>query len=160
MERRSGFVTFLVSLFPGVGYMYFGMLRKGIETLSIFLLVPFILRAIWLDALVGVFCVPFWLYTFFDTYNIARKFDRGEIINDESWFSKNGDSIKFNLDNVNHNAWKIGAWALIILGILSITGKIFDYFNIFYIVRSYFIPILFVLVGIYILVASNKNRNQ
>lgn len=156
MERRSGFVTFLVSLIPGAGYMYFGMLRKGIETMGMFLFVPFILRAIWLDALVGVFCVPFWLYTFFDTYNIARKFDRGEILYDESWFAKNGDSIKFNLDNVNHDIWKTAAWALIILGVLSIVSKVFDYLNIFYIARSYFIPVLFVLGGIFILV---KGKN-
>lgn len=156
MERRNGFVTFLVSLFPGVGYMYFGMLRKGIETISIFLLVPFVLRAIWLDALVGIFCVPFWLYTFFDTYNIARKFDRGEIINDESWFSKSGDSIKLNFDSADHNVWKLAAWALIILGVLSIVSKVFIYFDIFYIIRSYFIPVLFVLVGLYILFAGKK----
>lgn len=156
MERRSRFVTFLVALFPGVGYMYFGMLKKGIETITIFLLVPFILKAIWLDALVNVFCIPFWLYTFFDTYNIAHKVDQGEVINDESWFAKSGDSIKFNFGNVDYSVWKIAAWALIILGVLSIVNKVFDYFNIFYIVKLYFIPVVFVLIGVYILIRSKK----
>lgn len=159
MEKRSSFVTFLVSLFPGAGYMYFGMLRKGLETIILFLLVPVILRAIWLDALVGIFCVPVWLYTFFDTYHIAHKVDRGEVINDESWFVKNGESIKINVDGLDNGIWKIAAWALIILGVLSIANKIFNYFSIFYIIRSYFIPIIFVLLGVYILFRGNRNKD-
>lgn len=158
MEKRSGFVTFLVSLFPGAGYMYFGMFRKGLETMILFLLVPVVLRAIWLDGLVAIFCIPVWLYTFFDTYNIAHKVDRGEILQDESWFTKNGESVKINLDGLDNNIWKIAAWALIILGVLSIINKIFSYFNIFYLVRSYFIPVIFVLLGVYILFRGNKAK--
>lgn len=49
MERRNGFLTFLTSLIPGVGYMYLGLMRKGIEAFLVFLLVPRILDLLTFD---------------------------------------------------------------------------------------------------------------
>ena len=155
MERRSGFVTFLVSLIPGAGYMYFGMLKKGLETMVLFFLIPTILRYVGMNFIVPVFCIPFWLYTFFNTYHIAHKVDRGEILEDQSWFEKGG--FGFDSDNIiNNNSFKIIAWCLIIIGGLAIVNKIFAEFQPLYVIRSYLVPIGFVIIGLYLLLRDKK----
>lgn len=82
MERRNGFLTFLTSLIPGVGYMYLGLMRKGIEAFLVFLLVPRILDLLTFDFLGGIIGIVIWCYTFIDTYHIAHRIDNGERIED------------------------------------------------------------------------------
>lgn len=158
MERRSRFITFLASLIPGAGYMYFGMLKKGLETMILFFLIPTILRYVGMEFIVPVFCVPFWLYTFFNTYHIAHKVDRGEVLQDESWFAKGG--FGFGSDNIiNNNSFKIIAWCLIIIGALAIVNKIFAEFHLLYVIRSYLVPIGFVIIGLYLLLRDKNKLN-
>lgn len=152
MERRSGFITFVVSLIPGAGYMYFGMLKKGLETMVLFFLIPTILSYVGISFVIPVFFIPFWLYTFFNTYQLAHKFDRGEILQDESIFTNN---IGLGKDREN-GFFKIIAWALIIVGILAIVNKIFVDFQILYVIRSYIAPVLFIIVGLYLLLRGKK----
>ncbi|MDP4146079.1 MAG: hypothetical protein Q8936_16575 [Bacillota bacterium] len=153
MEKRSGFLTFLTALIPGVGYMYFGLLRKGIETLLLFLLIPTLFDAIGLGFLSYVVAVPIWFYSFFDTYHIAHKVDRGEKLQDGSIFNKeafSGEAFTFGEDIKNRN-WIFVAWALIIIGILAILNKMFMYIGIFSIARQYFVPVIFIVLGVYLL---------
>ncbi|MDF2502991.1 hypothetical protein [Clostridium sp.] len=158
MERRSRFITFLVSLVPGAGYMYLGMLKKGFETLLLFILVPMILSYVNMSDIAAAFCIPFWLYTFFNTYHIARKVDSGEILQDESWFAKGGFGLGAN-NIMNNNSFKIIAWFLIIVGVLAIANKIFMEFPIFDVVRSYFVPVIFIIIGLYLLLRDKKKLN-
>jgi len=155
MEKRSGFITFVVSLIPGAGYMYFGMLKKGLETMVLFFLIPTILSYVGISFIIPVFFIPFWLYTFFNTYQLAHKFDRGEILKDESIFTNS--NIGFGLGKDNDNGFfKIIAWALIIVGILAIINKIFVDFQILYVLRSYIAPVLFIIIGLYLLLRRKK----
>lgn len=159
MQKRSGFITFLVSLIPGAGYMYFGMLKKGLETMVLFFLVPTILRYVGMNFIVPVFCVPFWLYTFFNTYHIAHKVDRGEVLQDESWFAKEGFDFGSN-NMINNDSFKIIAWCLILIGVLAILNRVFvqfSQFHLLYVIRSYFVPIAFVIIGLYLLL-RDKNK--
>mgnify|MGYP001405706472 CR=1 FL=1 len=155
MERRNRFVTFLVALLPGAGYMYFGMLRFGIEIMVLFFMVQELFDYIGLGFISYIFCVPVWLYTFFDTYKIANKYDIGETIQDKSMFSKN--QIK-NI-NATNGGWLIFAWFLIIVGILALVNKFFGIFDIFYTIKQYFIPVFFILIGIYLLVKGKEKMN-
>ncbi|SMC24393.1 hypothetical protein SAMN02745134_02145 [Clostridium acidisoli DSM 12555] len=147
MDRRSEFVTFLASLLPGAGYMYFGMIRFGIETMLLFFIVPKILHLVGLGFIAYIFSIPFWLYTFFDTYRVAHKFDRGEIIEDKSWFSNNS----LGEINISNKGWTSFAWVLIVIGVIAILNKIFASYDIFYSVRLYIVPAIFILIGIYLL---------
>lgn len=155
MERRSGFITFIVSLIPGAGYMYFGMLKKGLETMVLFFLIPTILSYVGISFIIPVFFIPFWLYTFFNTHQLARKVDRGEVLQDESIFANNDLGFGLGKDN-NNGFFKIIAWALIIIGILAIINKIFVDFQILYVLRSYIAPVLFIIIGLYLLLKGRK----
>ncbi|WP_242949525.1 hypothetical protein [Clostridium pasteurianum] len=95
------------------------------------------------------------MYTFFNTYQLAHKFDRGEILKDESIFTNS--NIGFGLGKDNDNGFfKIIAWALIIVGILAIINKIFVNFQILYVLRSYIAPVLFIIIGLYLLLRRKK----
>ncbi len=85
---------------------------------------------------------------FFDTYKVANKFDRGEIIQDRSFFSKND----INSINITNKGWLTFAWILIVVGVLALANKFFITFDIFYIIRQYFVPAFFILIGVYLLI--------
>lgn len=171
MERRNGFSVFICSLIPGIGYMYLGLIEKGIEALLIFLLIKPVFRAVGMGFIGGIVQFVFWIYTFTDTYNIVRKMDRGEYVPDTSIFGntfKNGtfkekasninDNISYNerVSNIKKNKYNILGWLFIILGSLTVLNKVFEGNEIYYIIKSsintYFIPIAFVVLGIYILI--------
>lgn len=169
MERRNGFLTFLASLIPGVGYMYLGLIRKGAEALLIFMLIPPVLRFIGLGFVSNLFTIPLWFYTFFDTFNIAKRMDRGEYVPDSEFIIKrNSGSFDSDINNLGNkiyskldrSGWKVVAWALIILGTMALLNKAFVGNNVYYILKSYvntyFIPVILILGGIYML---TKNKH-
>ena len=92
---------------------------------------------------------------FFDTYKIANKYDRGETIQDKSLFSKN----QIKDISISNGGWLIFAWFLIIVGILALVNKFFGIFDIFYTIKQYFIPVFFILIGIYLLVKGKEKIN-
>lgn len=164
MERRNSFLTFLASLIPGVGYMYLGLIRKGAEALLIFMLIPPILRFIGLGFLSYLFTFPLWFYTFFDTFNIAKRMDRGEYVPDSEFiFKRSNESINSDINNfgnkmyskLDKNGWKVVAWALIILGSMALLNRAFAGNNVYYLFKSYvntyFLPVLLILGGVYML---------
>jgi hypothetical protein len=155
MNRRSGFITVLASLLPGAGYMYFGMIRFGIETMLLFFIVPKVLHFIGLGFISYIFSIPLWFYAFFDTYNIAHKFDNGEIIMDKSWFSSNSISGV----NLTNKGWISFACILIIIGILALINTLFATYDIFYSIKKYMVPAMFILIGIYLLIKGRDRFN-
>ncbi len=149
--NRNGFVNFICACIPGVGYMYNGLLKKGLELLIIFLLVPVVLDIIGLSSLEAVIMVPLWFYSFFGTYSVVNRQQSGEAIQDESIFLGNKG---LNMKNAN---MKICGFGLILLGTLSILNRILKDMDIWYMVRSYVAPIVFIALGVYILLKNNKS---
>lgn len=147
MNRRSTFVTFLASLIPGAGYMYFGMLRFGIETMLIFFIVPKLISLIGFGFISYIFSIPFWLYTFFDTYKVARQYDNGEIIEDKSWLDKD----KVYKVSMSNRAVNTVAIVLILIGVLALVNRIFGVYDIFYSLKQYIVPAIFIIIGLYVL---------
>lgn len=167
MNRRSGFLTFVAALIPGVGYMYLGLMRKGLEALLIYMLLIPVFSMLGLGFIGGILRTILWFYTFIDTFNIARRIDMGEIVLDSDLFiSKFLDRETFNYagntsgGNYNRDmdkkVWITIAWALIIIGILSITNKLFSGNEIYYVIKSainkYFLPVIFIIAGTCLLI--------
>jgi len=163
MQKRSSFLTFLAALVPGLGYMYLGLIKKGIQAMVIFFMIEPLFRFIGLGGLVSIISIPLWFYLFFDTFNIARKLDRGEFVGDSDFIFSNYNHFN-NKENINKGVIKImgskgsiiAGWALVIIGVLSIINKLFPDNNIYIFIKqsigTYFIPVLFVFVGVYLLV--------
>lgn len=151
MQKRSSFITFLTSLIPGAGYMYFGMLKKGIETMVLFFL--FVELGHYIFFPMFIITCPMWFYTFFDTYRVAHKLDRGEEVYDESI----GNIDIFKGINFDKTYWNIIAAILIVIGIISICNNMVpDFYFVTNAIKSYFVPAVFIILGIYILYKSRK----
>lgn len=68
-NQKNRFFTFLLSLFPGCGEMYFGLYRQGISLLITFLLLLLLPVAIGL-AVLSLLSVVVWFYSFLHTHNL------------------------------------------------------------------------------------------
>ena len=167
-NNRSKFLTFLSALVPGVGYMYLGLLRKGIEALLIYLLIKPIFYALGISFLSGILRFSIWIYTFFDTFNIASKMDKGQYVGDSDFiFGKVG---KDNIDLgdlsgkkgglINKNSWIIIGWLFIIAGIVAIINKTLIGNELYNLIRDlisvYFMPTVFIIAGVYLLYKNKK----
>lgn len=148
MNRNDRLVNFILACIPGVGYMYNGLLIKGLELLGIFIMAPVILDFAGLDELVPVIIIPLWFYGFFDTFNVARRRESGEVIQDRGFILGNNRAFNGQLQD---NSMKFIGILLIVLGILSLTSRILRTMNLMFIVKSYLIPVFFILLGIYII---------
>lgn len=151
MNRKNGFLTFIFACIPGTGYMYYGLLKKGLDMLMILIIASILPDVLGIGILSPLIIVPLWFYCFFDTFNVARKYERGEILEDKSVFTEKTNIVSSDFLN-NNKILKITGWVLIILGIFAIMNKVLEQFGYYDIVKAYLIPIIFIGIGVYILV--------
>lgn len=167
MENRNGrssFLTFLTALIPGAGYMYLGLVKKGIQILVLYLLIDPVFSLLGIGFLTLIVRIPFWFYTFFDTFSVANKIDRGEPVPDMDFifnkYMKDGSQVAFDREKLGKNFSLIVSIGLIVVGCIAILHNLAQGNPLFDLIRSfigmYFIPVLFVLGGIYLLF---KNRS-
>lgn len=106
MKQRSGFFTFVGSIIPGIGYIYLGLVKKGIQAFLLFFLIDDLLRMVGLGGFAWLIQLPLWFYVFFDTHNIANRIDRGEMVLDSDFFFEkytHGNNNDQNYGNYNNN---------------------------------------------------------
>jgi TM2 domain-containing membrane protein YozV len=168
MERRSKFLTFILALIPGVGQIYLGLFRKGIQLLILFILLGPVLGMIGLGFVGSTVKLLIWCYAFFDTFDIARRLDKGEKVKDSDYIinkyvdrNGNGESgSNFKGHSFDKNFWLFCGWGLIIVGILAIVNLMFGtndlYGQIKSYISTYFIPALLVLAGVYMLLRGKR----
>lgn len=161
-------MKFICALFPGVGHMYLGQLKKGIQLLALFLIIGPVLRLVGLGYIATVLKLVIWCYCFFDTLDTAKRQERGEYIPDwdfvfNKYVNNNGQaSGGFSLENLqlNKKAWMTGAWILILVGVLAILNITFSDYEIYGIIKSYvsiyFLPAVLIIGGIYMLFRGKK----
>lgn len=165
--KKTNFLTFISSLIPGIGYIYLGLVNKGIETLILFFIAVPILRFIGMNFLASLMMVIIWVYSFIDTNNLARRINMGEYIPDIGIFKSNikntnsYDSYEEEI-KIKKNRYKVLGWVFVIIGILSVINKAFEGNDLYYViraaVRTYIIPVAFIIVGIYMLIKNKHNE--
>lgn len=104
-------VAVALSIIPGAGHMYLGLLKQGAQFMAAFFF--FLFMSSWLQLEILVFLLPvIWFYSIFDAYHMLEEESDG-LRPDESplfdWFNR-------------HPGW-VG-WGLIILGGLVILQRI------------------------------------
>lgn len=164
MQKRSSFLTFLTALIPGVGYMYLGLVKKGIQILLAFLLIKPLFRILGISFLTGIVWIPIWFYTFFDTFSVARMLDLGQPVHDTDFifnrYVKDGEYPVVDRNKVGKNLIMIIGVALILLGSFAILNNLLQHNLIYQWIRNYvstlFIPVVLVLAGIYLLFKNRK----
>lgn len=168
MERRSKLLTFITALIPGVGQLYLGLFKKGIQILVLFILINPVLRIIGLGFLSDIIKLIIWCYAFFDTFDIARRIDRGETVSDSDYVinkymdkKENGESsFDYKGNSFNKRFWLFCGWGLILVGILAIVNLMFGTNDLYGVIKStisiYFVPGVLVIAGCYMLLKNRK----
>ena len=162
MKKHDKFLTFITACIPGVGYMYNGLVTKGIETLAIFIFINIFFDLIGMHFIGGIIKLLFWGYTFIDSLRISEALEKGESFSDSNFMFENSSfKIDFNTNSGNNKkTWFYLGWGLIIIGILSIANKLFvnnEYFlYLKHNIDKYSLPILLIAFGCYLLFRQKK----
>lgn len=88
-------LTFLCALWPGGGYMYFGMMKKGALLMALFTAVAGLTLTVGWKFL--AFLLPvIWCYCFFDTFHVAKLTEAGRAMEDQDCFERTVAFCKSN----------------------------------------------------------------
>lgn len=84
---KKKLVTFLCALWPGGGYMYFGMMKKGTILMALFTALMGLTMTIGWKFL--AFLLPvIWCYCFFDTFHVAKLQEEIRAMEDQDCFDR------------------------------------------------------------------------
>jgi len=89
-------VLFLFSLLPGANYMYMGLMKRGLATMTGFFLIIFMLSTVSMPlTLLLALSIPVVFFaSFFDGYKVRRRLMAGEVVEDNV-----GDALNIIIHN-------------------------------------------------------------
>lgn len=143
-----------LSIFPGAGHMYLGLLRQGAQLMAAFFLAMALVSFLGLNIL--AFLLPvIWFYAIFDVCHLLEE---------ESDGLRADDSIIFDWFT-DHPQW-VG-WGLIIVGLLVILQRVIspslDYFMtpaVKNYIETFLVALLMIGGGIKLLMGSKSDYNE
>ncbi len=136
IRNKSKFWSFVLSFMPGAGHMYLGLLKQGVQLMSVFLGIIGISTLLNLGAI--CFILPIlWFYGIFDAtekcaQGYSNKDENLEIIN---WIYKG--SFNYKIDRK-----LVGYGLLIVSGLIILNNIIMPIFSIVFDTRHWFITSL------------------
>lgn len=105
-RNPSPAAVFFLSLAPGVGHMYMGLMIRGLQLLVAFMLCcAFLSFSREFSFIIGPAMVVLYIFNIFDAYNCRKKIQGGADIGDESFMKIDGKYV---------------GGALVVLGILGL----------------------------------------
>jgi glucan phosphoethanolaminetransferase (alkaline phosphatase superfamily) len=144
--HKNKFLAFLLSLVPGAGYYYLGLMRKGLQAMVVFFGAIFISGMANLDFL-AAFVVPVMIfYSVFDTQQLLNRMIAGEPVEDRELFDWGSWKGKQSL---------VGG-ALIVIGLFALLNSLAPYFIDFHRISRIVPPLLIIGIGVYILYKNTK----
>lgn len=149
MRVNNRFFNFVFACIPGAGLMYNGLIKVGVEILVAFIAVISIGTFAGMEFMIPIFIIPIWFYSFFKTFEVTRIRERGELLEDKSIIFSEG-TLKNELSN--NSMIKIVAILFIAIGAIALLNKLLHDFAIYWEVREYLSPVIFIGIGIYILI--------
>lgn len=147
--RRSPFWTFVFSMVPGGGYMYLGLMNRGLQTMLIFFGSVFLSNLIGIESLMALVAPVVIFYSIFDAQQLVRAINKGEAAQDRQFI----DISAFQLNP----SW-IG-YGLVIIGALALftnINSIFPWINT-WAIRRVGGPLLIMGLGVFILFRNTKS---
>ena len=163
-NQKNRFWTFILSLMPGAGEMYFGLYLQGVSLMLLFfviLLVPLILQV----SALSLLCVILWFYSFLHTHNL-RSMPLDEFCQLEDRYLWEGLSHTFQWNNRNKT---VVAVALIVIGAFLLWENLFAWLgwffggflgNFFYRLPRAVIGVLVLLLGIWLITGKKRELEQ
>lgn len=161
-ERKyNKFYTALLSIVPGAGHMYLGLMKKGLQFMFIFFGIIMITDLIYSARSFTILNIVIWFYAFFDAYHSRKKLELGISVEQDLFSELKLSSAKPRYVGIGLVA--IGAIVLIqqvIIELLSVGIIIIPPYIKVAILNSIF-PLMLVIIGILILRNTiKKNKKQ
>lgn len=145
---KRPFLAFLLSLIPGVGYLYLGLMQRGLQTMLVFYGAIF-LAALANFAVITALVLPVTIfYTVFDTLQLLKRMNEGQPVADQPLFESISLESKRNLLGVG----------LIVVGALAMLNNLVSFSAYYYILNRFVPPVLILGLGIYILAQSARKE--
>lgn len=138
---KSAPLAFLLSLLPGAGYMYLGLMNRGLQTMIIFFGTIFVAQMTHIESLVPLILPIMLFYSIFDTLQLVRKMRQGYPVEDKTLIDLGGSP----------NWQNYLGYALVVLGVLALVNNFVPYFTQYSIIKRLISPLLIIAVGVFIL---------
>jgi hypothetical protein len=171
IRKKSSFLTFMFSLFPGAGQMYMGFMKRGLSLMAMFFLCIFI--PVWLRIGLLFLALPIvWFYSFFDTHNLHSA-------PDAEFYALKDDFILFpeigkDKSRIFQNKYRnVFAVVLIVIGVSILWTNIYSLFKdalpdyIRNAITSFngnfpqlFIGLIIILLGIYLIRGKKRELDM
>ena len=162
-RKYNKFYTALLSIVPGAGHMYLGLMKKGLQFMFIFFGVIMITDLIYSARSFTILNIVIWFYAFFDAYHSRKKLESGRSVEEDLF-------LELKLNQVKPKYIGIGLIVLgsivlvqqVIIELLSVGTIIIPPYIKVAILNSIF-PVVLVVIGVLILmniVRKNKKLEE
>lgn len=149
-DSKSRFIAFILSLIPGGGYLYLGLMKRGLQAMLVFSGTIFLSAMVQMEALTALVLPVVFFYTVFDTQQFVKRMNQGCPVEDKELFDWGVWENKSTI---------IGA-ILILLGIMALVNNFVPHIIPYGFMRNIFPPLLIVGLGIYILYRNAGRRGK
>ncbi len=149
-ESRSRFIAFLLSMVPGGGYLYLGLMRRGLQTMLLFFGTIFVSATIQMEALTALILPIIFFYTVFDTQQFVKKINHGYPLEDRELFDWGSWESKRNIIGI----------ILIIIGAIALLNNFAPYIIPYRLVKNVLPPLLIISAGVYMLYWSAGKKEK
>lgn len=163
-NQKNRFWTFVLSLVPGAGEMYFGLYRQGVSLMFCFFLVMLVPLMLQVSAL-SLLCIILWFYSFLHTHNL-RSMPLEEFCQLEDRYLWDGVAVNFQWNA--RNKWVV-AVALIVIGAFLLWENLFAWLgwylsgflgNFFYRLPRAVIGVLVLLLGVWLITGKKRELDR
>lgn len=147
-EKKSKFWAFIFSIIPGVGYLYLGLMNRGLQTMMLFFGSIFVASFMGFEEIMALVAPVVIFYSIFDTQQATKAINSGVPVEDKQLF--NLSSIQFN------QSW-IG-YALIVIGGLALLNNVMPYLPYWSLFRQLLPPVIIIGLGVAILYRNTSKQ--
>jgi TM2 domain-containing membrane protein YozV len=148
---RSTFWAFSLSIIPGAGYMYLGLMKRGLQTMIIFYGTIFLAAVTEFMAITALVLPVVIFYTIFDTLQLLKQINQGQAVEDSPLIETGFLEARGGLVGI----------ALIIVGALALLNNLLpNYLPYHYLMNRLVPPLLILALGIYMLYKNTGRGEQ
>lgn len=149
IEKKSRLWAFIFSVIPGVGYLYLGLMNRGLQAMVVFFGSIFVSGFIGFEEIMALVAPVVVFYSIFDTQQLVKEINAGIIPADKEFFD-------FKRISFSHR-W-VG-YGLIGLGMLALIRNVPFFFPFWNYLRGTVPPLVIIGVGVAILYKNTKRDN-
>lgn len=170
-NRKSRFLAFVCSFFPGAGHMYLGFMKMGLSLMAEFLFVIFVANVLDIGSILYI-ALLIWCYAFFDCLNKCHLSDE-ELFNiKDKYLLDNNDIFKFDSNVFNKRKLFLGI-VVLVLGVcalwntfMNILGTIIpqEIFNIIFntsrTIPRILISVVIIIIGVKLIIGKKRESDS